>query len=184
MAEINVAPIDRYTSAHAGMGVLLARVGVPWWGALLASVGWELAENSLKKARPELFPYSSIDSFWNAAMDTAGVMAGHAVTTRLLREPPSPRRDAVIAAATGATIGGAAGSVLFGLVGGRFPEQDIHYARLGYRVGGAVGAAAGVLIEEGETLLVAAAAALGGAVIGPVGSAAGAALTAPKETSP
>lgn len=182
MGEINVVPIDRYTSAHAGMGALLARGGVPWWGALIASVGWELAENGFKKLAPELFPYSSVDSFANAAMDTAAFMVGYAATAKLMRASPTPKSEAILASVTGATIGGAAGSVLFGLVGGRFPEQDIQYARLGYRIGGAVGAATGVMVELEDSLLVAAAAALGGAVIGPVGSAAGALLSAPKET--
>lgn len=180
MADINIAPIDRYTSAHAGMGVLLARAQFPWWGALLASIVWEISENGLKRQFPRLFPYTSIDSWWNAAVDTAAFMAGYAVARSIMREPITIAGKLVLDAAVGTTIGGALGSAAFGVAGGQGFQQNIDLARLGYRVGGSIGGATGILLGKGG-LLVAAAAAIGAGVIGPAGAALSTYLVA-KET--
>ncbi len=178
MAEdrINVAAVDRYTSAHAGMGALMARMHMPWWAALAGSVAWEVAENGVKHRYPELFPYSSPDTWQNASMDTVAVLLGYAFTTYAMAEGLTTRGQTALDAAVGATVGGALGSVAFGLAKGRGAEQDISYARRGYRVGGALGGATGAMLGAHGPIS-AAGAAVGGGLIGPVGAALGGYLT-------
>lgn len=174
--EINVAAVDRYTSAHAGIGALMAKLHFPWWAAFAGSVTWELVENGVKRKHPELFPYSSPDTWQNATMDTLAVLVGYAFTTYAMADGLSVRGQTALDAAVGATVGGAIGSAGFGLTGGGGAKQDISRARLGYRIGGGIGGGAGVLLGR-HGPIAAATAAMGGAIIGPVGSALGAYLT-------
>lgn len=173
--DINESAVDRYTSAHAGIGVLLAKLGTPWWGALLGSIAWEGVENYVKRRNAQLFPYSSEDSWQNATMDTLAVMLGYAVTTHAMADGLSLRSDAAIDAAIGSTVGGVIGSATFGMTSGR--DTRTHRARLGYRIGASVGAGAGTLLGA-HGPIAAAGAILGGVIIGPVGAGLGGYLTA------
>jgi hypothetical protein len=78
--EINHAAIDGFTIGHAMVGVGLALLGIPWWGALAVAIGWELVERPLKTTMPEVFPHASQDTFTNAFFDAAGMMTGWAIT--------------------------------------------------------------------------------------------------------
>ena len=176
-AEINVAPVDRYTSAHAGMGLLLARLGLPWWAALGTSVTWEFIENAIKRARPELFPYSSVDSWQNSATDTLAVMIGYAATYFAISEGLSDRGAAAIDAGAGSFVGGVVGSTVFGITSPLGVEDRTSRALVGYRVGTAVGGAAGTTLG-GHGLVAAGVSGLGGAAAGPVGAAVGSYIAA------
>jgi hypothetical protein len=74
--EINGDALDRFTIAHGAAGVLMGLGRVPWWGALVLAVGWELAERPLKRVIPRAFPHASQDSLANATCDVLAVMAG------------------------------------------------------------------------------------------------------------
>lgn len=80
-------PIDRYDLGHYSIGILLGLARVPWWAALGIAVGWELAEDRIKDAVPQLFPRPIDDTFANSALDVAFWMAGWA-TIKML--PPDP----------------------------------------------------------------------------------------------
>ncbi len=160
----NVAPLDRYTSAHVGFGALLAKTtGMPWWAALTTSLLWELAENRFKTVNPELFPRSALDSLANTVADTGAVMLGFAAARHLMAKG-APRDRAAVDAAVASTVGAFAGSVGFGLAAKGAPDR----ARVGYGIGGAVGGAVGGARESAPAAVAGAA---GGGVLGPVGAA-------------
>lgn len=80
---INVDPVDRFTLVHGAVGFGLGYARVPWWGALMLSVGWEILENPLKEALPWTFPNPSRDSLANSTFDAIGLMGGWYVAKRL-----------------------------------------------------------------------------------------------------
>lgn len=84
MSEVNHKAVDRFTVAHAAAGILLGlgRVG-PGYAVALA-VGWELVENPLKDAFPDVFPHPSHDSFANAAGDVLAMMGAWAFARYVL----------------------------------------------------------------------------------------------------
>jgi len=178
-AGINQDPVDRYTSAHAGVGATMAWLGVPGWMALVVSVGWELIEDELKDRFPASFPYSSKDSTANAVADTLAVLAGWRIAAAS-KESPNDRERLALAAAVGSTLGALTMPVAIGAarVQGRNPERPA--ARTAYVVGTAAGAAVGSALELHRSgvwdwtayALQMALTALGGGLGGPVGAAA------------
>jgi hypothetical protein len=75
--------VDRWSGAHASMGVLYGSVTkMPWWLALGLAVGWEIVENPLKDRYPDFFPDAKHDSLPNAVADAAAVMVGYWVGRR------------------------------------------------------------------------------------------------------
>lgn len=79
--------VDRFTAGHAMVGFLLGLWGkVPWWGALGASVAWELAEVPLKKYAPALFPQAIPDTIENSLLDVAAWMSGYGAAQLLPKE--------------------------------------------------------------------------------------------------
>ncbi len=181
-AGINRDAVDRYTSAHFGVGVTAAAVGLPWWATLLGSIAWEVAEDRIKDAIPGVFPYSSHDTLLNAGTDTLAVMAGWGMARLALRET-NVRDRAAMEAAVGATVGAVAlpaVSLVGHLVGAPPTTQR---ARLAYGVGSGIGAALGDLVSIRRrapdtpvpvALAQAAITGAGGALAGPVGGALGA----------
>jgi hypothetical protein len=87
---VNRKPIDRFTLAHAAVGLLLGlgRVKAPAVAAL--AVGWELVENPLKDRYPQVFPHPSHDTAANATCDALAVLAGWALG-RYALTPPAER---------------------------------------------------------------------------------------------
>lgn len=182
---INQAALDRFTSAHAGVGVTMGAMGLPWWVALGLTIGWELAENFLKDRKPHLFPYSSHDSVDNSAADMAAVVVGFVVTRHMMRRGLTPAGQAALHAAVGSTLGAFAGSGTLGLLGklrhgereegARGSSPAVTWGGGGYIVGcslgGALGGAYGSQVSFGEQA--AFGGAVGGAAFGPVGAALG-----------
>jgi hypothetical protein len=93
--EGEVQPIDRFTIGHVAWGVMLGLGSVPWWATLGQAVIWELIENPLKRALPQVFPDARPDTFANSFFDIAACMAGWGAM-RLLPVGPVPAiwRDA------------------------------------------------------------------------------------------
>lgn len=143
--EINKNAIDRYTSAHFGVGVVAGALDVPWWATLLGSVTWELIESPLKDRMPTAFPYSSHDSLLNASTDTAAMMAGWAMARLALRQTDIRDR-----AALEATMASTIGAILLPIVNfaGHLVESPptAQRARLAYGAGTALGAFLGDLL--------------------------------------
>lgn len=84
--QINAAPIDRFTTLHAISGAALRAAGMPWWGALILSVAFEVAENIVQPSVPSMFPGTSpSDSLTNSVCDTAALMAGWGVAEEAMR---------------------------------------------------------------------------------------------------
>jgi hypothetical protein len=177
--------MDRFTSAHAGVGVTMAALGLPWWAALGMTIGWELVENFFKDQKPHLFPYSSHDSIDNSIADTAAVIVGFVTTRHMMRRGLTPAGKAALHAAVGSTFGAFVGSGTLGLLGKlRYGERDDR-ARgtspvvtwggggyiLGCAVGGAVGGGYGSAVPFEEPA--AFGGAVGGAAFGPLGAALG-----------
>jgi hypothetical protein len=79
--------VDRFTIGHVAWGSMLGLAAVPWWLVLGQAVLWELVENPLKRALPQVFPSARSDSFAAAAVDVAAVMAGWGAMRAL---PPGP----------------------------------------------------------------------------------------------
>ena len=71
------ALVDRYTALHVVAGALYAVLGLPWHVALALAVGWEVAEQPLKRRVPQVFPDPRYDRWANAALDAGAVMAGY-----------------------------------------------------------------------------------------------------------
>lgn len=185
MSDINQAALDRFTSAHAGVGISIAVLGFPWWAALAMTVGWELVENYLKDRKPDLFPYSSHDSAENSVADAAAVMVGFVVTRHMLRRGLTHAGQAALRSAVGATAGAFVGSGSFGLAGKAMHHEQSQGQRgtsvvstwggYGYMVGCSVGAAiAGATIKDQRYAEAAAFGGLvGGGAFGPLGAALG-----------
>jgi len=167
---------DRYTSAHAGLGVAFAYYGLPLWALVVSAVSWEMVENVLKDKMPGLFPYSSHDSLGNSIVDTSAAIGAHVATSMALNDPNVTQRTrGAIAAGAGSAIGGIIGAVSFGLVGkiagSSEAAQTNRFGSIGYLTGAAAGAGIGLLGEDHEVSEIeTAVAAGGGAVAGPLGA--------------
>lgn len=78
--EINYYPFDRFTLGHIAVGLGLSAVGMPFWGAALFGVGWEIAERPLRVRGflQMLAPQSYLgqDTAENALWDSLAVMGG------------------------------------------------------------------------------------------------------------
>lgn len=182
---INQAAIDRFTSAHGGVGVTLAVLNFPWWAALGVTIGWEVVENYLKDRKPHLFPYSSHDSLENSVVDAAAVIVGFAVTRHMMRRGLTTAGQAALRSAVGATFGAFIGSGTFGLSGRLMHGEQEDSERglspvstwggTGYLVGCSVGGAVGGATIKNQTYAEAAAfgGLVGGAAFGPLGAALG-----------
>lgn len=72
----NIRPIDVWTVGHVGAGMIYGALNVPWWGALLLGIAWEIVEIPLKVHWKQVFPVPRQDSVINATFDVAGVMVG------------------------------------------------------------------------------------------------------------
>lgn len=88
-----IRPVDRYTIGHFMVGFLGGLRGVPWYWALAGAVGWELIENPLKKAIPEVFPVAVPDTIENASLDVAAWMAGWGAAQLLPPEKKLPGQE-------------------------------------------------------------------------------------------
>lgn len=82
--RVNVDLFDRYSFVHAAFGAVMGYLGVPAPVALGISIAWEVAENPLKDALPDVFPNASHDTPLNATGDVISTMAGYALG-RLVR---------------------------------------------------------------------------------------------------
>lgn len=167
---------DRYTSAHAGVGIAAAYYRLPWWATVAVVVGWEVIENELKDRFPSLFPYSSHDSLGNSLVDAGAALGAYFSARAMLGDPDlSPRTRAAIAAGATATVGGIVGSVVFGLVGklvaGDMAGSTNRFGSIGYLAGAAAGGGIGLMLADpASTEVETALAAGGGAVGGPLGA--------------
>lgn len=174
--RINRAPIDRYTSAHAGVGVAVAAWDIRPLAAVGIAVGWEIVENAMKAAFPEIFPYSSHDSVANAVTDTAANLIAYFFTRRAIAEGLSERGESLVEAVVGSTMGGIAGSILLGASTALDPDvraaENQSAGRTGYRVGSALGGAAGAARARRAAPIIASG--VGGAFMGPIGAGIGA----------
>lgn len=85
VALVNVAPVDRWTLAHAGFGAIYGLIKLPWWAALGLGFGFEILEIGLKRHVPAIFPRPRQDSVLNATFDVAAVMVGWGIG-KALRE--------------------------------------------------------------------------------------------------
>lgn len=78
--EVNYDPVDRFTFAHVGVGAAYRLLGMPFWGAALLGIGWELLERPLRvrgvlrKLKPDAYRYQ--DTAENALVDALAVMGG------------------------------------------------------------------------------------------------------------
>lgn len=176
--RINKDAIDRYTSAHFGVGVTAAAIGLPWWATLAGSIAWEVAEDVLKDKIPGAFPYSSHDSLINASTDSLAVMAGWGMGTLALRQPTIADR-AGLEASVGATVGAIVlpvVSFLGHLVGS---PSTTGRARVAYGLGTGIGAMLGEIYAIRRraaytpvpvAVAQAAVTGVGGALAGPAGA--------------
>lgn len=175
---INQAAFDRYSSAHAGFGVLFAAHDVSFWGALAISVAFELVENELKEAYGEVFPHSSRDSLENSIGDTLSLLAGYVVAKTAIDKGLSKREKRALQATVASTIGGFVGGVGTGATmtpragekAPNVPQAPSTWAEAGYQAGAAVGGAYGARQGDKKSLTPAAVAAVGGYVAGPIGA--------------
>ncbi len=86
--EVDYHAVDKFTIAHYAAGLLTGAARVPWWGALLMAVGWEIVERPLKRSMPGIFPSKGTQDTWpNMIGDVAAMMAGY-TTWRII-----PGRD-------------------------------------------------------------------------------------------
>lgn len=187
MAEesVNQAALDRFTSAHAGVGVTMAVLGVPWWAATLITVGWELVENVLKDAKPHFFPYSSHDSADNSVADSIAVILGFLTARHMMRRGLTDAGKAALGATVGSTVGCFFGSGVLGVTGrlGYGEREDaargqspvVAWARSGYMIGGGIGGAIAAARQVPSHLQESAGfgALVGGTAFGPLGAALG-----------
>ena len=67
---------DRWTVAHALVGVAYGAAGLDAAEALILAVLWEVVENPMKDRLPALFPEAQHDAPANVAGDVAAVMLG------------------------------------------------------------------------------------------------------------
>jgi hypothetical protein len=82
--------VDRYTLGHAMLGFLAGLRGVPWYATLGVAIAWELVENPLKRALPQVFPVAIPDTIENASLDLVATMAGYGVAKLLPPEKKLP----------------------------------------------------------------------------------------------
>ncbi len=75
--------VNAWTLGHAAAGLLVGFARVPWWGALLLSVGWEAVEHPLKDQWPDAFPTGQ-DTTASSAADVAAFMVGWGIARVLL----------------------------------------------------------------------------------------------------
>lgn len=76
----NISPIDVYTGAHYGLGLIYGTTRAPWYVPLLFASGFELIERYAKAAEPKVFPVWTQDSLANSLMDIVAVMLGWATS--------------------------------------------------------------------------------------------------------
>ncbi len=77
MRNPNIRPLDVYTLAHAGWGMVARSAGLGLPAVLIASVVFEqFLEPELKRQRPDVFPWPGQDSTVNSILDTVAVTAG------------------------------------------------------------------------------------------------------------
>jgi len=74
--EVNFDFVDRFTFAHAAIGVGYALAGLGVMSALVLAIAWEIAENPLKVRFPAIFPHATRDTLRNALGDVLAVIAG------------------------------------------------------------------------------------------------------------
>jgi hypothetical protein len=88
-ADINVKMFDRFSLVHLGVGVWVGSRGFGLIPALLAHTIFEIAENTIKRAHPDPFPWPSPDSPANSVGDTIAFMSGWALSLndRLKADP-------------------------------------------------------------------------------------------------
>ncbi len=87
--EVNYGLIDRWTIGHVGVGTWLGLLRVPWWGALIVAVGWEIIERPLKDRVFYKMTGATQDTLGNSIADAAATMIGWGVIRML---PPQPAR--------------------------------------------------------------------------------------------
>ena len=86
--EIDYHTIDRFTAAHFAVGAVMGALRAPWWLAVGSAVAWELVEDPLKRARPDLFYQPTIDTPDNAVVDAAAWVLGWGLLYRLTDNYP------------------------------------------------------------------------------------------------
>lgn len=77
IGSTNESALDFFTLAHTAFGFSMAKAGVKMDKTLALAIIWELAEPSLKKAMPEIFPDASGDSALNSITDIIAAGVGH-----------------------------------------------------------------------------------------------------------
>jgi hypothetical protein len=80
-----VPSFDKYSWKHFAFGVLLGRLGTRASTSLILAVAWEIPENSLKIAYPEMFPDPRPDTWGNSIADVFVTQLGWAVGHHFLR---------------------------------------------------------------------------------------------------
>lgn len=79
--KINEGAIDRWTLAHIGSGVGLNLLGVPLWGTVMLSIGFEVVENIIQPSIPSMFQGTAdADSMANSFFDNWALVLGWVVT--------------------------------------------------------------------------------------------------------
>ena len=86
--EINYGLVDRWTVGHLGVGTWMGLLKLPWWGALLVSVGWEIVERPLKDRLFWKMTGATQDTLPNAVADVVATMLGWGIMRAL---PPQKR---------------------------------------------------------------------------------------------
>lgn len=79
MKAINEAAFDRFTLLHMLTGFVCGYFGQNPVLYMTTAVGWEMVEDALKDARPDLFPHPSHDSKANALGDVWAGFFGYCV---------------------------------------------------------------------------------------------------------
>ncbi len=74
--EGNYPVFDRYSVVHGVVGGMMGLSGISFGTTFAASVLWELAEPTMKRNVPEIFPKSTIDTPQNKVGDTASLLFG------------------------------------------------------------------------------------------------------------
>ena len=76
----NRAPLDGWTIVHAGAGVALGMLRVPWWAALTGGAIYEVAEQVVERTESgqRFFRTCGPESVVNVAADLVAYMGGWA----------------------------------------------------------------------------------------------------------
>jgi hypothetical protein len=85
LGEINYPAFDRFSLAHGFVGAMLGIAGVSGPKALALTIAWELAEPTIKRQAPTIFPRQSLDTPANKLGDGAAWMAGWALGRAITR---------------------------------------------------------------------------------------------------